>query len=331
MTRIAALLLVYFVSFIDRPSLVAGSDEPTPLQRYEASASIMGSTYTIAALGEHRGNLASAVRAAFDEARRIDDFLSNYKPNSELSRMNRDAAGGPVIVSQEMADLLSRCLEYSRASDGAFDVTVGALMKAWGFYRGSGALPDAWQLAAARRKVGFRHIELDRRNSTVRFLKNGIELDPGGIGKGYAVDRMADILGKAGVSAAFISAAGSSMYAIGAPPDEPDGWPVRIRNPENPAATLEDIHLRDQSFSTSGTYEKFFEADGQIYSHIMDPRTGMPARGVVSVSVLASSTLDSEAWTKAFFVNGRDWSVQNSPEGFRVFLCQESRPCGWLP
>jgi len=331
LTRIAALLLVYFVSFIDRPSLVAGSDEPTPLQRYEASASIMGSTYTIAAFGEHRGKLASAVQAAFDEARRIDDFLSDYKPNSELSRMNRDAARSPVIVSQEMADLLSRCLEYSRASDGAFDVTVGALMKVWGFYKGSGALPDAWQLAAARRKVGFRHIELDRRNSTVRFLKKGIELDPGGIGKGYAVDRMADILGKAGVSAAFISAAGSSMYAIGAPPDEPDGWPVRIRNPENPAATLGDIHLRDQSFSTSGAYEKFFEADSQIYSHIMDPRTGMPARGVVSVSVLAPSTLDSEAWTKAFFVNGRDWSVQNSPEGFQVFLCQESRPCGWLP
>ncbi|MCY4588168.1 MAG: FAD:protein FMN transferase [Bryobacterales bacterium] len=291
----------------------------------------MGSTYTIAAFGEHRGKLASAVQAAFDEARRIDDFLSDYKPNSELSRMNRDAARSPVIVSQEMADLLSRCLEYSRASDGAFDVTVGALMKVWGFYKGSGALPDAWQLAAARRKVGFRHIELDRRNSTVRFLKKGIELDPGGIGKGYAVDRMADILGKAGVSAAFISAAGSSMYAIGAPPDEPDGWPVRIRNPENPAATLGDIHLRDQSFSTSGAYEKFFEADSQIYSHIMDPRTGMPARGVVSVSVLAPSTLDSEAWTKAFFVNGRDWSVQNSPEGFQVFLCQESRPCGWLP
>lgn len=291
----------------------------------------MGSTYTVAAFGEHRGKLASAVRAAFDEARRIDDFLSHYKPNSELSRMNRDAAGGPVPVSQEMADLLSRCLEYSHASEGAFDVTVGALMKVWGFYRGTGAVPDAWQLATARRKVGFRHIEVDRRNSTVRFLKNGIELDPGGIGKGYAVERMAALLDKAGVAAAFISAAGSSMYAIGAPPDKPDGWPVRIRNPQNPAATLEDIRLRDQSFSTSGAYEKFFEADGRIYSHIMDPRTGMPARGVVSVSVLAPSTLDSEAWTKAFFVNGRDWSVKNSPEGFRVFLCPEGRPCSWLP
>lgn len=331
MTRAVPLLLGFLVVLIDRSPLAACADEPTQLQRYEASASIMGSTYTIAAFGEHRGKLASAVRAAFDEARRIDGFLSNYKQNSELSRMNLDAAGGPVIVSQEMADLLSRCLEYSRASEGAFDVTVGALMKVWRFYRGTGALPDAWQLAAARRKVGFRYIELDRRNATVRFLKNGIELDPGGIGKGYAVDRMADILGKAGVSAAFISAAGSSMYAIGAPPDEPDGWPVQIRNPQNPTATLEDIRLRDQSFSTSGAYEKFFKADGRIYSHIMDPRTGMPARGVVSVSVLAPSTLDSEAWTKAFFVNGRDWSVKNSPEGFRVFLCPEGRTCGWLP
>ena len=147
MTRCAPVLLAIILAALTVALLAA--DKPTEPQRYEANASIMGSTYTIAAFGEHRGQLASAVRAAFDEARRIDRLLSNYKPDSELSRINREASGRPIAISSEMADLLSNCLEYSRASDGAFDITVGALMKVWGFYKGSGELPYAWQLAVA--------------------------------------------------------------------------------------------------------------------------------------------------------------------------------------
>ncbi len=324
-------LAVLFCLAAGGASLLSADDEKvaTP-ERYEASASIMGSTYTIAAFGDRRGKLASAVRAAFDEARRIDSFLSNYKDESELSRVNQEAADGPVSVSHELADLLGRCIEYSRTSDGGFDITVGALMKVWGFYKGSGELPYAWQLAGARRKVGYQHIDLNLYDSTVRFERDGLELDPGGIGKGYAVDRMADVLRGAGITSAFISAAGSSLYGIGAPPDEPAGWPVRIRDPRNARETAARVHLKNESLSTSGSYEKFFEADGKTYSHIMDPRTGMPAQGVVSVSVLARLTLDSEAWTKAFFVNGRDWSVENKPEGFRVFLCQADGACEWV-
>ncbi len=330
MNRRVLFLLAVLLPGLPFTLLAADADTPTKLQRYEANASIMGSTYTIAAFGEHRGQLASAVRAAFDEARRIDRFLSNYKPDSELSRINREASDGPIEISSEMADLLTNCLEYSHASEGAFDVTVGALMKVWGFYKGSGELPYAWQLAVARRKVGFEHLVLDRGKKTIHIRRRGLELDPGGIGKGYAVDRMAEVLREAGVSAAFISAAGSSLYGIGAPPDNPEGWPVRIRDPEDSAATATKLHLKDQSLSTSGAYEKFFEADGKVYSHIMDPRTGMPSQGVVSVSVLAPSTLDSEAWTKAFFVNGWDWSVKNKPDAFRAFLCSEDQPCNWI-
>lgn len=310
--------------------LGAQDNKPPALERYEAGASIMGSTYTIAAFGEQRSQLASAVRAAFDEARRIDAFLSNYKDDSELSRVNRKAADGPVPVSKELADLLARCLDYSKASDGAFDITVGALMKVWGFYKGSGELPYAWRIAGARRKVGYQYIDLDREHSTVRFEREGLELDPGGIGKGYAVDRMAALLRQAGIRSAFISAAGSSLYGIGAPPDEPRGWPVQIRDPNNARQTAVELHLKDQSLSTSGSYEKFFEADGKVYSHIMDPRTGMPAQGVVSVSVLAPLTLDSEAWTKAFFVNGWQWSLKTKPEPFRAFLCRADGPCAWV-
>jgi len=322
-------LVLFFIGLTS--SLLAGNDNGSPqLERYEASASIMGSTYTIAAFGENRSKLASAVRAAFDEARRIDRFLSNYKDDSELSRINRDAPDGAVDVSEELTALLANCVAYSKASEGAFDITVGALMKVWGFYKGSGELPYAWQIANARRKVGFKHLDLDTKNLTLRFQQDGLELDPGGIGKGYAVDRMASVLRHAGLTSAFISAAGSSLYGIGTPPDKPEGWPVQIRDPKNAAETAARLHLKDASLSTSGSYEKFFEADGKIYSHIMDPRTGMPAQGVVSVSVLAASTLDSEAWTKAFFVNGRDWSVENKPTEFRVFLCTADLACAWV-
>ncbi len=301
-----------------------------PLQRYEASASIMGSVYTIAAYGGHRGRLASAIRTAFDEARRIDALLSNYKPDSELSRINLEAADGPVEVSPEMARLLARCLEYSRRSDGAFDITVGPLMNVWGFFKGSGELPSISAISQARRHVGYRLLSLDLKKRTIEFRTTGVELDPGGIGKGYAVDRMANVLRGAEVTRAFISAAGSSLYAIGTPPDEPRGWYVRIRDPESAEVTRAELYLKDGSLSTSGSYEKFFEADGKTYSHIMDPRTGRPAEAVASVSVLSRHTLDSEAWTKAFFVNGRKWSETHKREDFRVFLCTTDGLCAWI-
>jgi len=290
----------------------------------------MATTYTVAAYGERRGVLASAASAAFEEARRVDRLLSNYKPESELSRINREASEGPVRISREMAGLLARCLEYSRAGRGAFDITVGPLMDVWGFFRGEGRVPWGWQIRRALARTGYQHIGLDREARTVRFLRDGMELDPGGIGKGYAVDRMIGILKKAGVESAFVSAGSSSLYGLGAPPGEPQGWKVSIRDPRDENKTAAEARLRDMSLSTSGSYEKFFAAGGKTYSHIMDPRTGWPAEGMLSVSVLAPSTLDSEAWTKIFFVQGAGWSRRHAPSGFRVFLCPEDEPCSWI-
>lgn len=306
------------------------SEEARKRERHEASASIMGSVYRIAAFGPKRGVLASVISAAFDEGRRIDAFLSNYRADSELSRINRHAAEQPVEVTPEMGALLEKCLAYSRASEGAFDITVGPLMKLWGFYKGEGKIPSRFAIARARHLIGYDKVRYDASERTVRFTARGVELDPGGIGKGYAVDRMAELLRNAGIKAAMISAGNSSMYAIGAPPDEPRGWQVRIRDPKNADITAARLYLKDQSLSTSGSYEKFFVAGGKTYSHIMDPRTGMPSEGVVAVSVLAPKTLDSEAWTKAFFVNGLAWSNAHRPDAFSVFLCETSGNCGWV-
>ncbi len=299
------------------------------MERYEASAPAMGSTFTIAAYGPDGAPLAAAAQAAFQEADRIDRLLSNYRPDSELSQINRRAAREPVRLSPEMYDLLDKCQQYSRGSEGAFDWTVGALMKVWGFYRGSGRLPQAAEIERAARSTGYRHVHLDPERRTVRFAVEGLELDPGGIGKGYAVDRMAAVLEEAGVETALISAAGSSIYAMGAPPGEP-GWYVRVRGPDSEQQTVAELYLKNQSLSSSGAYEKFFRAEGKLYSHILDPRSGYPAAGMRAVSVIAPKTLDSEAWTKPFFVNGAAWTRRNRPSGFRVLLCEEEKACYWV-
>jgi FAD:protein FMN transferase len=304
----------------------------TELLRLEKSADAMGSTYSIAVYGSDRVRMEAAIDAAFDEVRRLDDLLSNYKPASEWSEVNRDAAQKPVKVSAELFQLLRDCVEYSRQSEGAFDISVGPLMKVWGFYKGTGHLPHRPEVAAAMAKVGYRYLQLDPANRTVRFLRPGMELDPGGIGKGYAVDRMVDVLRRNAVTIALVAGSGSSIYGMGAPPDEPKGWAVQIKDPWDQKKTVAEVWLKDMSLSTSGSYEKFFRAEGKVYAHIMDPRTGYPAQGTVSVSVLTPRTLDSEAWAKPYFVNGRQWAAKHRPKDFRVFFCEDrmEKPCAWL-
>jgi FAD:protein FMN transferase len=331
-TLIAKLTCVALAVALTGPAWYE-KDQPARLARLELTEEAMGSSFSLVLFGPDRPGLESAAAAAFAEAHRLDRLLSNYLADSEWSAMNREAASRPVRVTSELFALLSECLDYSRMSDGAFDITVGPLIKVWGFYKGEGSLPQRKQVEAALDRVGYRHIHLDPGLRTVRFARPGMDLDPGGIGKGYAVDRMVEVLKQAGVRTALVSASGSSIYGLGAPPDEPQGWPVTIRPPRDPSAVAAHVVLRNLSLSTSGSYEKFFWAEGRTYSHIIDPRTGYPAQGTTAVSVLAPRAMDSEAWTKPFFINGRAWTSAHTPAGFRVFLCEE-RPqatCGWLP
>ncbi|MFB3779636.1 MAG: FAD:protein FMN transferase [Bryobacteraceae bacterium] len=302
------------------------------LLRLEANLDAMGSTYSVAVYSDNRERMEYAVEAAFAEVRRLDRMLSNYRPNSEWSRVNREAAERPVRVSKELFDLLAACLAYSRQSEGAFDISVGPLMKVWGFYKGTGNLPSKEEVSGALQKVGYRNIVLDAENQTVRFTRPGVEIDPGGIGKGYAVDRMIAVLKENGITSALVSAAGSSIYGLGSPASEIRGWEVRIRDPRDETKTVEQLFLKDESLSTSGSYEKFFMAGGKLYTHIMDPRTGYPAQGMLSVSVVAPKTIESEAWTKPFFILGRQWAAKHKPKHLRVFFCEDKAElaCAWL-
>ena len=330
MPKISSKLKQFVVVLFLSGTLAA--DQPE-LLRLEESADAMGATYSVVVYGYDRVKMEAAADAAFDEVRRLDEMLSNYRADSDWSEVNRHAAEKPVKVSPEMFQLLLDCVAYSRESEGAFDISVGPLMKVWGFYKGSGHLPHRAEVAAALPNVGYRHIHLDAAAGTVWFDRSGVELDPGGIGKGYAVDRMVDVLKQQGVQIALVAGSDSSIYGMGAPPMEPKGWRVDIKNPWHQRQTAAEVFLKDMSMSTSGSYEKFFRAEGRIYAHIMDPRTGYPAQGSVSVSVVAPRTIDSEAWAKPYFVNGRQWAEKHKPKEFRVFFCEDrtDQPCAWLP
>ena len=318
-------------AFIVLAVLLCGEAKPA-LVKIERSADAMGTTYTIDAYGANTGALEAATEAAFDEARRLDQMLSNYLPDSELSQVNQSAFERPVRVSREFFQLLQDCLDYSRKSEGSFDITVGPLMKVWGFYKGSGHLPHRAEVRSAMDHIGYEQVQLDAANLTVRFSKGGMSLDPGGVGKGYAVDRMADILRKSGITSALISGGGSSIYGIGVPPPDPRGWYISIRDPKDAGKTAGEVYLKDNSISTSGNYEKFFWAEGKLYSHIMNPRTGYPSEGILSVSVVSSKTLDSEVWAKPYYILGRAWAQGHKPKDFRVFLCEDKlgAACEWL-
>jgi thiamine biosynthesis lipoprotein len=309
--------------------LTAASQDPKKLLRIETSIDAMGGSFSIVAYGPDANVLRAATEASGEEVKRLEQTMSNYIPDSEWSQINREGASGPVRVSRETIELLQACKNYHRASGGTFDITVGPLMKVWGFYKGSGRLPHRAEVRVALGRIGSDKILIDANGNTVRFAQPGMEIDPGGIGKGYAVDRVASILREYGIRSALISAARSSILAIGAPPNE-QGWRVHIRDPKDSSKTAQEVILRDESMSTSGNYEKFFYASGKLYSHIMDPRTGYPAQGMLSVSVIAPRCIDSEAWTKPIYIQGRAWAETHKPLGFRAYVC-EDRPAARGP
>lgn len=263
----------------------------------------MACAYAIEAYAAPSVDLRVVLEEAFDEVDRIDRLMSHYKAESPLSRLNREAARHSVKVDKELFDFIERSLRYSDESDGAFDITVGPLMKTWGFFRGENRVPDASELATVRRHVGGRHVVLDRDARTIAFDAEGVELDLGGIAKGYAVDRVAELLRARHVAAALVSAGGSSVYGIGSPPGR-GAWEVKIQDPVDGSKVALSVALKDASLSVAGRSERSFAANGVTYTHIMDPRTGQPVQGMLSVAVVTPSATAGDALDDAFFVLG---------------------------
>jgi thiamine biosynthesis lipoprotein len=230
--------------------------------------------------------------------------LSVFRASSEISFINREAARRAVAVEHSLFDLLSLCKSMYEQTDGAFDITAGALTRCWGFLQRSGRIPASDDLEDARSLVGSDKLLLSEETRSVRFEREGMEVNLGSIGKGYALDRVVSEMGDR-VANALLNAGASSMYAIGAG-DRSEGWSVGLRDPRNKNRRLARLRLRDCALSTSGSEEQFFEHDGQRYGHLIDPRSGWPAQRVTSVSVIARSAAISDALATAFYIGGRE-------------------------
>jgi thiamine biosynthesis lipoprotein len=273
-----------------------------PRTVYSFHHAAMGTEFTLYLYASNEAEASGVADEVFDEVDRIEQELSNYRTTSELSRIDREAASGPVTTDPETFRFLQASLHWSEVSGGAFDITVGPLMKAWGFFDHAGHVPTAQDLERIQPMVGYRNVELDPATRTVRFRVAGVELDPGGIGKGFAVDAAVAVLRAHHISAALISAGSSTVYALGAPPGK-RGWTVVVPDGSPERVLISTVVLRDTSLSSANCREKNFTAGGHLYCHIMDPRTLQPVEGRLHVSVIDPSATASDALSNVLFVD----------------------------
>jgi len=234
---------------------------------------------------------------------RLEDRLSVFRATSELCAVNERAADEPVRVGPEILDLVRRSRALHAATLGAFDPTSTPLSRSWGFLLRSGRLPTADEIARARSRVGMQGVIVDDAQRTVRFARPGLELNFNAIGKGYAIDAAALELDEQGVGTALLSAGGSSLRALRG---GREGFMVDVRSPRVAEGPLARLRLRHGALGTSGAGEQFFEVEGRRYGHVLDPRTGWPAEGTLSASVVADDATTADALATAFLVGGKD-------------------------
>jgi len=292
-----ALLLVIF-------SVLLRAEGQTTQQLFTRVHPAMGTEFTLYIYAADADAADREADRAFAIVDQLESLLSNYQPQSELSRINREAGSHPVTTDPETFRFLKESLAWSARSDGAFDITVGKLMKVWGFFRSTGHVPTDAELARVRDATGWKRVVLTAGTRTVRFTAPGVELDPGGIGKGFAVDAAIHELRADGVRAALLSAGSSTIYALGAPPDAA-GWKLRVPDPQHRRVAISTMVLHDTSLSTANCSEKHFVVGGHQYCHIMDPRTLRPVEGCLQATVIAPSATDSDALSNVMFVLDR--------------------------
>ena len=240
-----------------------------------------------------------ALEEVFEEATRIDRLMSTYKDESEISKINREAANGPVAAGGELFGLIQRSLDISVLTRGAFDITYDSVGQYYDFR--SRQRPDAGTVEKERSNIDFRLVKLDRAAGTVSFAKEGVRINLGGIAKGYVVERGVDLLRHRGIRNAIVTAGGDSRL-LGDRRGRP--WMVGIRDPRNDGEVAISIPLEDEAISTSGDYERYFDEDGVRYHHIIKPSTGEPAGGVHSATVFGPDAVITDALSTSVFVMG---------------------------
>jgi thiamine biosynthesis lipoprotein len=284
----------------------------------------MACRFEVALREEHVAHLGLA-QAALDEADGIEDRLTVFRETSEVSCLNARAAAEAVPVSSELLGLLETAARLRTATGGAFDPTATPLLRAWGFLHRDGRLPEAAEIGAARALVGLELVEVDAVARTVRFRRPGVELSFGSIGKGFALDAMAERLRRGGLPAALLSAGGSSIVALGG---GAEGFQIDVASRRVPGRPLFRLWLRDAAQATSGAGEQYFERDGRRYGHLIDPRTGWPAAGVLSATVVTAKAAEADALSTAFLVAGAELAERYCREnpGTLALLVPEEEP-----
>lgn len=266
---------------------------------------IMGTRIVVELWADDKARGEAAIEAVLAEMRRVDEAMSTYKPTSELSIVNARAAQEPIKISSELFDLLGTSLEYSRITEGAFDITYASVGYMYDFRKH--IHPDEKQIAAALPGINYRHVELDKKNRTVHFSRPGVRVDLGGIGKGHAVDRGIALLQARGIDHALVTAGGDSRI-IGDRFGKP--WVVGIRHPDRKDEVIARIPLEDAALSTSGDYERYFDENGVRYHHIIDPKTGHSASKVRSATIIGPTATRTDGLSKTAFVLGPEQAIE---------------------
>lgn len=260
---------------------------------------IMGTAVRVELWHEDEAAGKAAIGAVMEEMRRIDRLMSTYKESSEISRVNREAVARPVLISRELLELIQRSLEISELTGGAFDITYASAGHLYDFRRK--VKPSEQALAEALPAISYRHVALDRDKGTIHFLRPGVRIDLGGIAKGHAVDRSIGLLHAHGIAQAIVSAGGDSRI-IGDHRGRP--WVVGVRDPRREGTVATVLPLVNVAVSTSGDYERYFEAEGVRYHHIINPKSGRPVAGVRSATVIGADSTTTDALSTSVFVMG---------------------------
>lgn len=268
----------------------------------------MGCLFEVVIWEEDAERAHAIAEEALDEVSRLDRQLSHYRPDSDISRLNAFAAHEKVRVEPELFRLLEACLRWHEELEAAFDIACGALLECWGFHRGSGRIPSREEVSEALAASGSAHVRLEPDGCFVAFAVPGLLLNLGSVGKGYALDRAADVLRGYGVGRALLHAGQSTIVTLGPPPDA-DAWTFPVRDPVQPDQVVAICSFRTGALSTSGNYEQYVEANGKRYGHILDPRHGWPVSGVLKVSALAEMAAYADALSTGLFVLGPEGAV----------------------
>jgi thiamine biosynthesis lipoprotein len=298
------MLKTFFASLLcSLFALVTGRAGEPVLTRFSFTEPHMGTRFKIILYAPDAATAEKASRAAFQRIAELDGIMSDYRPASELMQLCKKAGVEPVKVSKDLFYVLAKAQQVAKRSDGAFDVTVGPVVRLWRVARKTRKMPDPARLKAALDLVGYRNFRLDEQKRTVQLTKPGMQLDLGGIAKGYAADEALKTLKQHGVKSALV-AAGGDIAVSEAPPDAP-GWTVGIAPLEDPECKPKRyLLLCNQAVSTSGDVEQHVEINGVRYSHIVDPKTGLGLIGRQSVTVVSRHGIDSDSLTKVVSVWG---------------------------